>query len=277
MQAMSACNASYWRQRMCLSGHGDSRSVNKASATRRDVALLSAPASLLTAALQLAAPPNALAGVLSDTWQAIGGGPPDLYFPDEFLGTWTVRSTLASVETPLGEDYVPDMTSISRARQQDLNKTLTYPVTFTRNAAGRVVLDRRSNTADLVAQDPYVLTLRLPRGGDVETRVTRRLQESPEPRRIDTSEYLRQVFTAEDGGGARVTASQCFTKYKWRSEAEAAASAQRNGGAGASAPRIVATQVVSNYLTAMDGEARLVQSMGKAVSVFTYRMQFYRI
>lgn len=103
------------------------------------------------------------------------------------------------------------------------------------------------------------------------------MQESPEPRRIDTSEYLRQTFTAEDGGGARVKASQCFTKYKWRTAAEAAAAAERNGGAGGSAPRIVATQVVSDYLTAMDGEARLMQSMGKPVAVYTYRMQFYRI
>lgn len=105
-----------------------------------------------------------------------------------------VRSTLASVETPLGEDFVPDMTTIYRARQQDLNKTQTYPVSFTRNAEGRVVLDRRRNTADLVAQyyamppekiagrvvwdieNPNDLSLRLPRGGDVETRVTRRLQ-----------------------------------------------------------------------------------------------------
>lgn len=103
------------------------------------------------------------------------------------------------------------------------------------------------------------------------------MQENPEPRRIDTSEYLRQTFTAEDGGGARVKASQCFTKYKWRSEAEAAAAAERNGGAGGSSPRIVATQVVSDYLTSMDGEAKLMQSMGKAVAVFTYRMQFYRV
>lgn len=105
-----------------------------------------------------------------------------------------VRSTLATVDTPLGESFVPDMAPIARARQQDLNKTMTYPVTFSRNAEGRVVLDRRRNTADLVAQyynmapekivgrvawdmeNPNDLSLRLPRGGDVETRVTRRLQ-----------------------------------------------------------------------------------------------------
>ena len=113
-----------------------------------------------------------------------------------------VRSTLASVETPLGEEFVPDMTSVFRARQQDLNKTMTYPVTFTRNASGRVVLDRRRNTADLVSQyyampperiagrvswdidNPNDLTLRLPRGGDVETRVTRRLQVRTTPTTI---------------------------------------------------------------------------------------------
>ncbi len=39
---------------------------------------------------------------------------------------------------------------------------------------------------------------------------------------------------------------QCFTKYKWRDEAVA----KQSGG-----PVIVATQVVSDFLTAYDGEA----------------------
>ena len=35
---------------------------------------------------------EARAGALSSAWEAIGGGPADLFFPEEFLGRWTVRS-----------------------------------------------------------------------------------------------------------------------------------------------------------------------------------------
>lgn len=41
-------------------------------------------------------------------WEKIGGGPADLYFPEEFLGIWNVESTLTSIKLPLGPDYVPD-------------------------------------------------------------------------------------------------------------------------------------------------------------------------
>ena len=41
-------------------------------------------------------------------WEKIGGGPADLYFPDEFLGIWSVESTLTSIKLPLGPDFVPD-------------------------------------------------------------------------------------------------------------------------------------------------------------------------
>ena len=37
------------------------------------------------------------------------GGPADLFFPQQFLGTWEVESTLTSVKMPLGPDYVPDL------------------------------------------------------------------------------------------------------------------------------------------------------------------------
>ncbi len=42
-------------------------------------------------------------------WEKIGGGPADLYFPEEFLGVWNVESTLTSIKLPLGTDYVPDL------------------------------------------------------------------------------------------------------------------------------------------------------------------------
>lgn len=41
-------------------------------------------------------------------WSAIGGGPADLTFPEDFLGQWIAESTLVKIETPLGPDFVPN-------------------------------------------------------------------------------------------------------------------------------------------------------------------------
>lgn len=60
----------------------------------------------------LSAPPaqaSRLPGFADDAWTAIGGGPGDLYFPDEFLGEWDVTSIMKRVETPLGEEFVPNI------------------------------------------------------------------------------------------------------------------------------------------------------------------------
>ena len=71
-------------------------------------------------------------------------------------------------------------------------------------------------------------------------------------------------------------ASQCFTKYRWRSAAEAAAAG--DGQAGVSAqPCIVATQVVSDFLTPDDDSLRYAQAMGKPVTIMTYKMAFFRV
>ena len=41
-------------------------------------------------------------------WEQMGGGPPDLVFPEEWLGVWEVQSTLTNVQIPLGPDFLPD-------------------------------------------------------------------------------------------------------------------------------------------------------------------------
>ena len=38
-------------------------------------------------------------------WEAIGGGPADLVFPEEFLGVWNVQSTLRTLDVPLGPQF----------------------------------------------------------------------------------------------------------------------------------------------------------------------------
>jgi len=55
-------------------------------------------------------------------WEAMGGGPSDLFFPEPFLGQWDVSSVLVSVETPLGDEFVANKAALDRSIQQDLNR-----------------------------------------------------------------------------------------------------------------------------------------------------------
>ena len=67
----------------------------------------------------------------------------------------------------------------------------------------------------------------------------------------------------------RTHAQQTIKKrYRWRDAADAA----RDGG-----PEIVATQVVSDFLTPMDGDAAFFAARGRAVATYTYRLAFYRV
>ena len=95
--------------------------------------------------------------------------------------------------------------------------------------------------------------------------MTRRLRDAPEARRLETSEFFRQTFSSAEGQSSRVKASQCFTKYKFRKEAEA------NGG-----PVVVATQVVSDFLTSYDDQALYMKTMNQPIVKYTYKMTFVR-
>ena len=68
-------------------------------------------------------------------------------------------------------------------------------------------------------------------------------------------------------GAFQVKASQCYTKYKFRSQE----AADRQAG-----PAIVATQVISDYLTAYDGELQLIKAQNRPVVVYTYSMVFIK-
>ncbi|WIA35155.1 hypothetical protein OEZ86_003627 [Tetradesmus obliquus] len=246
-----------------------------------------------------------LGGLVDSTWEAIGGGPADLSFPDEWLGVWDVTSTLVSVELPEGEAVVPNIAAVRRAEQQDLAKPMQYQVAFMRNDSGKVVYDRRFNTAALLAtyygsnvdfagriqwdakdpnslilnmpgsvfadtymsHDPNSLILNMPGDMSVRTRVMRRSESQIGTDRLETSEFLQQVLDSGDPARPRVKASQCFTKYKWREEAAAEAA----GG-----PAIVATQVVSDYLTPFDSEVDAIRYANRPVTTYTYRMAFSR-
>ncbi|MEW5319254.1 MAG: hypothetical protein WDW38_010417 [Sanguina aurantia] len=172
-------------------------------------------------------------------WEALGGGPADLFFPDSFLGVWDVASTLVKVETPLGLQALPDKRVIERAQKEDLNQTLKYQVQFVRNRSGRVVYDRAFNTAALVStyydgtidfsrritwdvNDPNVLVLEMPRGNlQARTRITRRSQEEPTVGRIETSEFVEQgpqTHLVSGEGPAMIAAKQRPTRAGLRVE-----------------------------------------------------------
>ncbi|KAG2439703.1 hypothetical protein HYH02_010582 [Chlamydomonas schloesseri] len=248
-----------------------------------DALLLLAGSSAAFVASAGPAEASKLGGLADSAWEALGGGPSDLVFPEEFVGVWEVTSILTKVDTPLGEDAVPNLQAVRRAQREDLDRPTAYQVSFTRNGAGRVVYDRAFNTAAMLSMyydktlsfkeriawsidDPNVLTLQMP-GMSVRTRVTRRSEDFPQPDRIDTSEYVESVYETGADGAPRIKASQCFTKYKFRSEQAAAA----DGG-----PAIVATQVVSDFLTPYDGEQAFLANMNKPYAQYTYRMAFRR-
>ncbi|CAK0786139.1 hypothetical protein CVIRNUC_009352 [Coccomyxa viridis] len=246
--------------------------------------LLLGAAGLLGLSLHTPAKASKLPPAFDRAWEKIGGGPADLYFPDEFLGIWSVESTLTSIKLPLGPDFVPDPKVVKRAEDEDMNRNVRYQVAFIRNGQGRVITDRRYNTLSLLdyylghgkmsnsdiawsAADPNLLSMTLPGGLDVTTRVTRRSENESPPDRLDTSEYFQQTYVAPGRLEPKVKASQCFTKYKWR-DLDAA---KRQSG-----PQIVATQVVSDYLTPYDGEMKMMRSNSQPVVVYSYRMRFWR-
>ena len=367
---------------MVVAAGGAKDDVGAATATGttagRRAALLSA-AALAAAALPSFSPPPARASKLpaaaDRAWQAVTGAPPDLAFPEYFLGTWRAQSSLVAVDTPQGEDLVgpagsPALAALARARRDELNapQPLGFRVRFVRNSRGAVVFDRAFNVASLAAgyaplpskeeqererqrqrqrqkqqqnqqqqqqpqqqqqadelalmrqiewslDDPNVLVIRAPTG-NVRTRVTRRSEapappsdpaygeggpadaeaaaaaDASAPRAFETSEFMEQVF---EGAGAlapggtlappRVTASQVFVKWRWRTakEAEAAsaaaaaaATAAGGGGGGGRAPLIVATQVVSNFLTPYDGDEVFLRAGNRPVVTYTYRLAMVR-
>lgn len=165
-----------------------------ATSLPRRTTLLASLASVM--ALPLPARASALGPSVDRAWEAMGGGPSDLVFPERFAGVWDVESTLVSVETPLGLEFVPDsrvcITSeqpqhdshtaqvVTRASREDLQRPIRYRMRFARNTEDAIVPDRQFNTASLMSyymggpveqysqritwaiEDPNVLQLDLP-------------------------------------------------------------------------------------------------------------------
>lgn len=251
-------------------------------------AALARSASAAAAAALLWRPRPAVAlqnGAVSDAWGAVTGAKADLVYPAAFLGEWRVESTVTGLELPRGSDAVPDAERAVVMRTAQERAPRRYTQRFVRNGRGEPVSDRAYNTMSLAEtyvgaggtagmevdwdiDDPNVMRIKTPRGG-VFNRVTRRFEDDSQPNRLDTSEVFEQIFDNSDAVDAppRVKSSRCLTKYKWRDEAAARAA----GG-----PTIVATQVVSDFLTAFDGVQATLESQGEPVVVTTYRLTFTR-
>lgn len=111
----------------------------------------------------------------------------------------------------------------------------------------------------------------LRRRGAVRVRVTKRSERAVAADRLDTSEFVQTIFLndgeSENGGGVpRVKASQVFSKWRWRAEGES------------EGPTVVATQVVSEFLSVeAGGERAYLESAGRPVAVYTYRLALTRV
>lgn len=236
--------------------------------------------------LSLLASPATAATLEQNSLAALGMGPRDLFFPDVFEGHWKVESVLTKVELPFGEEAVPDLAVVERAQTEDLNKIVTYPIHFQKSENGSVILDRKYNTAALVekytgmdledvmrriqwqASNPDHLEISLPGGLRVTSDVTRRSQELLSDDLLETSEFYQQLVDSAQMQNVRLKASRAYTKWRWR---------EADGPAAGNVPTIVATQVISDFLSPYDQKATIVQSLGKPVTVYTYRMSLRRI
>ena len=206
------------------------------------------------------------------------GVPDDLYYPQFFLGKWTVESVLVDVDFPNGPEEVADASVVRRAEKEDKNRIIKYNASFIHDGYGHVVSDRRFNTASLLSlytpytlekmasmiewdvKNPGRLDVRMP-DAFVSSRVTKRLEDVSnfESERLETSEFMEQVF--DDGASTKVKAFQTFTKYRWRN-------LDRQGPN--DNPEIVATQVVSEF-----APEKLALSKTPSV-VWRYKMRFTR-
>jgi hypothetical protein len=70
-------------------------------ARRQALAVMVGSGALLWGTTSASQPAHAskLPAFADRAWEAMGGGPSDLTFPAEFLGTWKVSSTLVNVRT----------------------------------------------------------------------------------------------------------------------------------------------------------------------------------
>eukprot|EP00890_Picochlorum_soloecismus_P006457 jgi/Picsp_1/6812/NSC_04151-R1_protein len=220
--------------------------------------------------------------VIDRAWASFGGGPSDLVFPEIFLGDWDVESVLVNVELPLGEERVPNVAQVRRAQQEDLNNVIRYHVRFIRNNTGEVVMDRKFNTGSLLSkyldlnhqdlcnrilwelESPSTTQVSLPGGLRISTNVLRRSEEYLKQDLLETSEFIQQLFDDPKSQEVRLKYSQTYMKYRWRQASDPEDKK----------PLIVATQVISDYLSPYDKKAADLASLGRPITLYHYQLSF---
>jgi len=129
------------------------------------------------------------------------------------------------------------------------------------------------------------------RRSSVRIRVTKRSEKAVAADRLDTSEFTQMIFLNDgesESGVPRVKASQVFSKWRWRAAAEdeggsgsgsvVVVGGGRGGGESRGQPTVVATQVVSEFLSVeAGGERAYLESAGRPVAVYTYRLALTRV
>eukprot|EP00667_Euglena_gracilis_P010511 EG_transcript_10708 len=239
----------------------------------------------------LAARPAAAATGLEQAARLMGlDDNADLYYPEEFLGAWQCVSVLRSIEVPNGSETYPDQAEMRRMEAY-LNVPFFYPQRFIRNPAGKVVADRRFNTQAMAeayirfqgydpsampsvgyewdAANPGILTLQLPSGEILTTIVTNRVQDSAGPGRLDTVERSQQ-FKERALQPQQGKAYQTVTKWLWKDLPTVAGPAPQD-------LQLIATQQVTEYLSADADLLKVLRTLGGPVAVYNYRIALKRL
>jgi hypothetical protein len=185
---------------------------------------------------------HAQGGVVEEVRKAAsvvpGYGPSDLLFPPAFRGRWLVTRSVLDVAYPLGKERAPSAEAALAERQA--LRPITFDARFveTSDAAAfgaSVIPDRAFNAvqresaltgvsaeeleARWTASNPNVVTMRNRLSGSVvETKVTKRAVEAPQPGTFGTSEYARVADAGSSGvlgGVPRILATRERVRYRW--------------------------------------------------------------
>jgi len=206
-----------------------------------------------------------------------GYGPPDIAFPEAFLGRWTVESRVADVKTPLGEEVAPAAQLRAARDLMTAERVITFDQRFVETeggggavlsrensdsltlslksyGGGMIIADRSFNAeqraaaqpnapplADFSARweptNPNVLTLSC-RGSVSETKVTKRSFEQPFDGAFGTSEYARIADAGSEGVMGAIPDIKA-SRVQTRYKWEPAAVAGEGGSVGSSSVRML--------------------------------------
>lgn len=215
----------------------------------------------------------------------LSGQQTDLIFPEQFQGTWIVTSVLQKVDLPFGESQVPDIVQVRRAQNDDLDKPKQYQVRFVTLENGWTVMDRKYNTASLLETytgmdmgeamsriqwnpaKPDHMSVSLPRGLRITSDINQRSQSMLSKDLLETSEFYQQFI--DDSQQVKLKASTAYTKWRWREDSTSNAPSEDS-------VQIVATQSIADFPDPNDPRVSL-QSLGKPVVVYTYRLSLKRL